>query len=291
MDIMVNQREQAKPQSVPIIALLTDFGIQDSYVGVMKAVILSICPAAKIIDLTHHIPPQDVRRAAYALMTAMDYLPPHTIVVVVVDPGVGSARRSIAVKTTNSILIAPDNGVLTYALQQRPIVRMVQLKHYRLNNISNTFHGRDVFSPAAAHLAAGVSFEELGPTIDRIEQLKMPHLDLSPTVIEGEVIDIDGFGNVITSIGRLAWDADDLLILQPRFLSAATPSVTLQPERCVVLMGDHTFDLSVTYSGVGIGHALALVNSVGQLEIAVNNGNAADRFGCSVGDAVTLRID
>ncbi|PJF44146.1 MAG: hypothetical protein CUN55_05500 [Phototrophicales bacterium] len=291
MNIMVNNVEKPKPQDVPIIALLTDFGIQDSYVGVMKAVIWSICPTAQILDLTHHIPPQNVKRAAYVLMTALDYLPPQTIVVVVVDPGVGSTRRPVAVKLRHCTLIAPDNGVLSYVTHQHPVQKIVQLQQYILQDVSNTFHGRDIFSPAAAHLARGVSFDELGPPVERLEQLPMPSLQIHADYIEGEVIDIDRFGNVITSIGRLTWNTDDLLVLEPRFLPPPVQKMRIQPERCKVMIGEHTFNLSVTYSGVSIGQPLALINSAGQLEVAVNNGNAAATFGFAVGDAVILKLN
>lgn len=287
---MVSQAEQTKPQSVPIIALLTDFGTQDSYVGVMKGVIWSICPTARIIDLTHHIPPQDIPHAAYVLFSAIQYMPPQTIVVTVVDPGVGSTRRGIALQFPNWILVGPDNGVFTYVLHHYQLLRGIQLKHYNLPNMSTTFHGRDVFSPSAAHLAQGVEFELLGPSIENLEMLSLPVLRLTDEVITGEVIHIDHFGNATTSIGQLHWDADDLLILRPLFQTNAPNTVKLQPERCRVVVNQHELSMSVTYSGAGVGQPLALVNSAGQLEIAVNHGHAAHQLNIAIGDVVTLKI-
>ncbi len=191
----------------PAIALLTDFGLTDAYVGTMKGVMLSICPAARLIDLTHAVEPQNIRQAAYLLLTAYRYFPPQTVFLVVVDPGVGTARQPIAVETDHGFYVAPDNGVLSYVLSQVQIRQQVILQNpaYQLPAASQTFHGRDIFSPAAAHLANGVPITDLGPAVARIERLPDPLLKISAEQVCGEVLHIDHFGNVITSIGRLIW--------------------------------------------------------------------------------------
>ena len=203
----------------PVITLLTDFGLSDAYVGTMKGAILSICPGAQLIDLTHTIQPQNVRQAAYVLLTAYRYFPPHTIFLVVVDPGVGTARRPIAVATDHGFYVAPDNGVLSYIQPHVHIQQIVTLENsdYWLPIISQTFHGRDIFGPAAAHLASGVPITDFGPVIPRLVTLPDPRLEITSAAIHGEVLHIDHFGNIITSIGRLMWTGPDTLHLDPQF--------------------------------------------------------------------------
>lgn len=279
-----------KPQTVPTIALITDFGLQDSYVGVMKGVILSICPHAQIIDLTHAIQPQNVRQAAYVLLSAYDYLPPGTIVVAVVDPGVGSARKSIAIKTDRGYFVGPDNGLFSYVFKHMTIQQVVALQtpKYRLDQVSQTFHGRDIFSPAAAHLAAGVPIEELGPSHAKLIELEMPRLEFNNNTIHGEILHIDHFGNLTTSIGRLQWSADDFLELVP-FFDPLAEKIYIRPESCAVQIGDTIIEpLGLTFSSVREGEVLALINSAGHLEIAVNHGNAAHRLGVTIGAPVVL---
>lgn len=292
---MIGQTMNSEIQTFPVIALLTDFGNQDTYVGAMKGVIWSICPAARLIDITHTIQPQNVRQAAYALLGVYRYMPPQTIVVAIIDPGVGSSRKPIAVETHNGIFVGPDNGLFSYVLKQTEIRQIVALQNpqYMLSEISATFHGRDIFSPMAAHLAKGVPLEQLGPNLNKIEWLDEPYLQIQAHEIEGEVVSIDHFGNISTSIGRLLWGQDDLLYLDPLFGDKqATKNMSgMRPEGCVIKVGSHEIEtMGLTYATVNRGEVLALINSAGYLEIAVNQGNAGEQLQIGVGDKVKLLI-
>jgi len=210
---------------MPLIALLTDFGTHDAYVGVMKGVMAGICPDAQFIDLTHAIEPQNVRQGAFVLMTAFSYFPKGTIFLVVVDPGVGGQRRALAARAGDYIFVAPDNGVLSYVLRRYPyaVVNDLTSAAHQLAQVSSTFHGRDVFAPAAAYLAAGESLDRLGGRVRDPQKLPQPTLTLQADRLTGEVLHIDHYGNIVTSLGALAWEADDALVLKPAFGSARTP--------------------------------------------------------------------
>lgn len=283
-------------RDVPVIALLTDFGNHDPYVGIMKGVILSICPRAQLIDLSHRVDPQNVRQAAYQLLMTTPYMPPHTIYLVVVDPGVGSARRAIGIETDRGVFIGPDNGVFSYVFRQQKLKQSVLLENFRLSNTSATFHGRDIFAPSAAHVAAGKNVSELGAAISKLEKLADPRFEIHEDFIHGEVVHIDHFGNIVTSIGQLQWDVDDMLRLQPIFepqigLEQAT-ALRIRPEASLVKLNEKEVGaLALTYAGVAAGDLLTLVNSAGQLEIAVNHGSAAQHLGAKIGDLVTLFIN
>ncbi len=273
------------------IALLTDFGNKDMYVGVMKAVMRQLNPDADFIDLTHAIAPQNVRQAALALLGAYRYFPPNTVFLVVVDPGVGSARRPIAVQTTDYVFVAPDNGVLSYALADVVQFQAVELRQteFHLKPTSQTFHGRDIFAPIAAHLANGVALDRFGPSINDVTMLPAPQLAITPDLISGEVVNIDHFGNIVTSIGHLIWEDAHALLLQPRLLVAA--SRQLYADRLVVNMNGHEIrGVKQSYSDVGPHEVLALVGSNGLLELAVNQGSGAERLLAAIGDQVELRV-
>jgi S-adenosylmethionine hydrolase len=276
------------------IALLTDFGTTDIYVGVMKGVIAAICPDAPVIDITHAIPPHDIRAGAVALLSAYRYFPPETTFVVVVDPGVGSSRLPIAVSAGGYRFVAPDNGVISYAL--RAIThnggggQAVELTNpaYRLPRISQTFHGRDIFAPAAAHLACGVAVTALGAKAIQPTLLPTPRLERQDeNTVHAEVIGIDHFGNVTTSIGWLTWQGERLSIRSP-FVDVRGD---FDPNRTRIRFNDVTLTpIHKMYSEVEIGVPLALVGSSGFLEIAVREGDAAAHFGLKVGDSVTLTL-
>lgn len=273
------------------IALLTDFGLDDIYVGVMKGVMCGLCPRARFIDITHSIAPQNVQQAAIALHDAHTYFPPGTVFLVIVDPGVGSDRRALVAQAGGYSFVAPDNGVLSYTLARLPEVRCVELttsSHSSVPYISRTFHGRDVFAPAAAQLAAGASLASLGAPLTDIVVLPPPLLTLSAGVVTGEVTHVDGFGNIITSIGHLKWQpAGDNLLLSPRF--GTSSPVTIQAQRAVVKVGDQVIvGIQATYSAVRPGDIMALVSSAGWLELAVNQGSAAARLNIARGDQVRL---
>lgn len=274
------------------IALLTDFGTEDIYDGVMKAVITSICPDANIIDITHAIAPQHVRQAAFALLNSYRYFPNGTIFMVVVDPGVGTARLPIAVKAGNYTFVAPDNGVLAYALANFPNKRVYEIVNteYRLPIVSNTFHGRDIFSPAVAHLANGVPIEKLGPELADIIHLPMPELTIQSDRVDGEVMHIDRFGNIITSIGQLHWIDPNRLVLSPIFGDTKS-NVPIEASHARITIGDtEIIGVRVSYAESVRGDLLALVGSSSYLEIAVNQGNAAQRLNVAVGDRVQITI-
>ncbi|MEP7294036.1 MAG: SAM-dependent chlorinase/fluorinase, partial [Chloroflexota bacterium] len=190
---------------IKLIALLTDFGTTDTYVGVMKGVMLGIAPDIQLVDLTHAIQPQNIRQAAFLLLNSYRFFPPETVFLVVVDPGVGSSRRALAVRAGQYTFVAPDNGVLSYVLDELSECQTVELTNpdYQLSGASNTFHGRDIFAPAAAHLAAGVPLDTLGAPVDPPVILPDPSLVVAGKHVIGEVLHIDHFGSAVTSIGQL----------------------------------------------------------------------------------------
>jgi S-adenosylmethionine hydrolase len=280
----------------PIITLTTDFGVSDGYVGTMKGVMLDIAPDAQLVDITHDITPQDVRETAYVLYTACPFFPAHAVHLVVVDPGVGSARRPIALRSARGTFVGPDNGVFGYVmaaglLAEDSLEAVVELVNprYRLPRVSHTFHGRDIFAPAAAHLATGVPIDQLGPAVPDPVTLPLPRLEMGPRVVRGEVLHADHFGNVITSIGRLLWRGDELS-LEPVFQTHGGQSACIQAGSALVVVGGREIlGLHRTYANVSPGKVLALVGSEGQLEIAVREGSGVDRLGLQPGDPVELR--
>lgn len=267
----------------PIITLTTDFGRQDGYVGAMQGVILSICPTARLLDISHQIPPQDIRTAAFVLYQAFGYYPAQTIHCVVVDPGVGSNRRAIAVRTSHGIFVGPDNGVFSLVLAATPVnvLEAVTLTNsdYQLPGISATFHGRDIFAPAAAHLANGVPVSQLGPRAINLVRLDFgpkPEQRKSAEAISSEmssqasrVIHIDHFGNLILSLTR--HDITD-------------------PEQVTFTIGSHVIEsLHATFADVAEGQLLAYTGSSrDHIEIAIRNGNAAQALGLRVGDVIKV---
>jgi len=261
---------------VSIITLTTDFGLADSYVGTMKGVILSITPTVTIVDISHDIPPQDVREAAYVLYAAYPYFPQGTIHVVVVDPGVGSERRAIALRTPQATFVAPDNGILSYVVARERAEEIVNLTNpcYHLSPVSRTFHGRDIFAPVAAYLARGIPLAELGEPLAEIITFALPRPQVHPDgTIVGQIIHIDRFGNLITSI-----KAEDL---------TAHPL----PGRGVIeVKGEAIPGIANSYAEVAPGELLAIIGSSNHLEIAVSGGSAAQTLEARVGDEVVLRV-
>jgi len=274
-----------------IIALLTDFGNSDIYVGVMKGVMKTIHPRAEFIDITHEIQPQNVRQAAFALLHSYRYFPTGTIFLVVVDPGVGSTRKPIAVQAGGHTFIAPDNGVLSYVLSELGDIRAVELSNavYQLFPPSQTFHGRDIFAPAAAHLAVGVPLERLGPVLERIFKLPVPHMRFDENRITGQVIHIDHFGNIMTNIGRLDWVSPGQIRLET--LTEQLPPTLIETGVMVVSIGGHAItDIKQSYGAVQRGSLLALIDSNGYLEIALNQGSAARYLKVKLDDRVEVQL-
>ncbi len=277
-----------------IVALLTDFGVRDIYVGVMKGVILDIFPSAQIVDITHDIRPQNVREGAFALMNSYHYFPKGTKFCVVVDPGVGSTRVPIAVQTDDYQFIAPDNGVLSYTLMKIGMdYEAVALENtdYQLSDVSYTFHGRDIFSPAVAYWASGKApFSNFGEKLNKIFTFPAPQLSYSNQRLVGEVMHIDNFGNIITSIGTLDWVDDESLRLDGVW-NRDLPTVEINAEKCEITIHSNVMHrISHAYHEVQRGDIMAQIDSNGFLEIGANQDNAAERLDIQVGDKVTLRL-
>jgi len=278
----------------PIISLLTDFGVSGSYVGAMKGVLLGIVPDAHLVDISHQVAAQDVHEAALIIASVYQYFPAHTVHLIVIDPGVGGTRRPIAVQTPHGYFVAPDNGVLTYVLLKEPEFMAVALENpaYQRPNPSYTFHGRDIFSPSAAHLASGVKLESLGPVIHDLERLALPKLRVMPGHIQGEVVHIDRFGNILTNIMQLQWVSEEMLKLEPLgpHEADATPVEFSCLTAEITLGWRNIKGIYHTYSEVPVGHSLALIGSNGELEVAVNQGSASAQLAVQVGDPVSLRL-
>lgn len=277
-----------------IVALLTDFGIDDIYVGVMKGVILNINPDAQIIDITHAIRPQSVREGAFALMNSFRYFPDGTTFCIVVDPGVGSTRKPIAVKTEKYQFIAPDNGVLSYTLSMiGGDYETVALENpaYQLKYVSQTFHGRDIFSPTAAYMARGdIEFADFGSSLDKLFNFPLPQLTYDTHRLIGEVMHIDHFGNIITSIGQLEWIHDDELKLDACW-NKSIPSRVIRAQQSHVMIHSQTIHgISHAYHEVRRGEILAQIDSNGFVEIGANQENATARLDAVIGDTVTLEL-
>lgn len=272
-----------------VLTLLTDFGTEDEYVGVMKGVILSIAPDVRLVDLSHQIPPQDIRRAAFLLMNAVPYFPPDTVHLSVVDPGVGTERRPVAVRTPVGTFVGPDNGLFSWVLARVPEWAAVEIREpaYRLPLASSTFHGRDIFAPAAAHLAAGVPLENLGPRVEDLVRLPPPRLKIGDFVAEGEILYADRFGNLVTSIGYLE-RGEDALVLAPAFGPGGDRRRFSARAAGVVVGNAELRGIRRTYGEARLGEPLALVGSNGFLEIAVRQGSAAAVLGAGPGTPVTL---
>ncbi|NOK60712.1 MAG: hypothetical protein GFH25_541200n13 [Chloroflexi bacterium AL-N10] len=263
-----------------IITLTTDFGHTDSYVGVMKGVILNIAPEARMIDITHHIDPQNIPEATYTLHTFHRYFPVGTVHLVIVDPGVGGTRRPVALQTPEAFYVAPDNGVLTSvwrdALQRWDPEQcdMVDLTERRfwLSEVSNTFHGRDIFAPVAAHIVNGTALTEFGSRITQLTEADVVEPVNGRTgALVGRIVHVDHFGNCITNIELSHLEQSNLI-----------QGLTVE------IIGQHIPGLYRTYADGPLGELIALIGSSGRLELAIRNSNAAKRLGVGVND--NLRV-
>ncbi len=266
----------------PIITLTTDFGLSDAYVAEMKGVILGINPGATIIDVCHTIKPQSIMQAGFVLNTAYHYFAKGVIHVAVVDPGVGSRRRAILLHTPEADFIAPDNGVLSYIIQdvaEKPVTgSSVRIKagvtaisltksKYWMQRVSATFHGRDIIAPVAAHLSLGTKPEAFGEKVSTLSTLPLLYPRKTPTGLSGHVLHVDNFGNLITNI--------------------CNTDLPAKKGGIMVTVGSKRINgVKRTYAeGSGL---LALVGSHGYLEVSLHNGNASDFIGVGVGDQVRI---
>jgi S-adenosylmethionine hydrolase len=255
-----------------IISLLSDFGHKDPYVAEMKAVILSINPQAQIVDITHEIEKFNIRMGAYVLASAAPYFPPKTIHVAVVDPGVGTKRRPIIAETSRSLYVGPDNGLLMLAAHKEHIKKVYQIDNpkYMLSKVSKTFHGRDIFAPAAAHLTQEIKPSDFGPAIQDyiFPEFAKPHLRNGELL--GEVLHIDDFGNIVSNI--TAEDLEKMGFHEGNSILVRLGGKTLTMRFCSA------------YGEVQAGTPLALIGSSNFLEVAVNQGSASRNFKAKVGD-------
>jgi S-adenosyl-L-methionine hydrolase (adenosine-forming) len=257
----------------PVIALLTDFGLQDHYAGTLKGVLLGICPDLTLVDITHDVPVHDVLTGALELAASFRYFPAGTIFLVVVDPGVGSARRGLAAEAGEYRFVAPDNGVLTEVFRELPPRRVVELteRRYARPTISRTFEGRDRFAPAAAWLAKGIQLPALGRALPDYQRLDIPTAAVTVDAIRGTVLRIDRFGNLVTNIDRRAFDA---------FVRG--DGVRIEAGGVPVTR------LVATYADIPGADVCALFGSSDHLELAANVSSAAERLGLRRGAAVTV---
>ena len=262
----------------PLLTLLSDFGDRDVYVGVMKGVIAQINPRLTVVDLTHQIPPQNLAAARFCLMSAYLYFPVGTVHIAVVDPGVGSKRRAIAVEFAQGFLVGPDNGIFSGVLSQSPAmsttgyayaaVELTNRDYWRTPQPSRTFHGRDIFAAVGANLASGVSLKQLGQEINPASLVKMDigECKQTKTGVVGCIQYIDHFGNLVSNI----------------------PGSYLQGKTWCVQASGLTIPGCETYSNVKIGETIALVGSHGWVEIAVNSGNANSQLQIKLEDVLVV---
>jgi len=264
-------------ETVPIITLTTDFGLQDGFVGILKGVIWSICPQARLADLSHAITPQNVLQGALLLRRAAPYFPLGTVHLAVVDPGVGTGRRGLAARLGEQVFVGPDNGLFTAVLEdaeragvEGAFVELTNRRYWRAE-VSATFHGRDIFAPVAAHLAAGVPLVDLGPALNDPARIALPRAERTAGGWRAHVIGIDAFGNLTSDL----------------------PAGELPPGGAVVVRccGREIAGLAGSYGRRAAGELVALVDSQGLLEIAMVNGSAARELGAQVGDPIEIMIN
>ncbi len=259
-----------------IVTFTTDFGQQDHYVAAMKGVVLQIAPKSILVDVTHQIAPQNIIQAAFIIRQVWTSFPSDTIHVVVVDPAVGTPRRIVAVQYANQVVVCPDNGIVSFLQRDLPLegLREVTNRGLFARSVSSTFHGRDIIAPVAAHLSRGVRISEVGPQTDRLEMLDLPRPERLPDQsIRGQVVYVDGFGNLVTNLTR----------------EELAHTFNVRPGAHVWLDELDLGTVRQTYALTEPDHPLALIGSVGMLEIAVNRGNAARHLGAGVGSPVLVR--
>jgi S-adenosylmethionine hydrolase len=254
----------------PILTLTTDFGLSDHYVGVMKGVILGICPRAQIVDISHQVSPYAISEGAFLIAQAHRVFPRGTVHVVVVDPGVGSERRPILMKAAGQYFVAPDNGVLAMLFaREKHKVRLISNARYFRHPVSQTFHGRDIFAPVAAHLAAGVAPSRMGKVIaDYVRPPFERPRQTGERTWTGEILAVDRFGNVVTNFHAEDFPAIEELTVGRSKARRLVPS----------------------YAEARTGELVVIAGSSGYLEVSVNQGSAAEKIGCRSGDACQIRV-
>jgi S-adenosyl-L-methionine hydrolase (adenosine-forming) len=257
-----------------VVTFTTDFGLSDPFVGIMHGVVLNIEPSTRIVDICHAVGSYDVPDGAWTIAQSYRFFPPRTVHVVVVDPGVGGARRPIIVETENYIFVAPDNGVLSLveAREAKFVVRHVTAERYFLQPVSQTFHGRDIFAPVAGWLSKGVAPAEFGPEISDYVRVAVPAVErVTEDSLRGVVMKVDKFGNLITNIGES--DA-------PELFAQRAPAVS------ILVAGETVTRLCHSYAEAGEEEVFAILGSSGYLEIAAKQASAAQKLSAGVGTAV-----
>lgn len=256
-----------------VISLITDFGLKDNFVGVMKAVILKINPQVRIVDISHEASPQDIRGAAFLLKSSYNYFPKGAVHLVVVDPGVGSRRKKLLIKTKNYFLVAPDNGVLSMALKEEPPVKIIEITNqkYFLKPTSSTFHGRDIFAPVCAYISKGEPIQRFGRIIKSFRDLELPKIKVDTQSLTGEVIQIDHFGNLTSNIPK---DTLENFIKGKKFKIYIKEKIINK--------------ISRSYFESAPLKPVALIGSSNYLEIATNRGSARDYFKVDKGTKIKV---
>lgn len=272
-----------------MIALLTDFGSDDPYVGIMKGVILDLTPGSELIDITHHIPPGDIQRGAFVLWQAAQDFSKGTIFLCVVDPGVGSERKGILLQTGGLTFVGPDNGLFSYVLYKSQF-KCWELSnaHFQRDTSSATFHGRDIFAPAAAYAARSVPGKEFGVEISKLVSLSKPNLIFREEALTGEVLSQDHFGNLFTSIGRFKYQKESIII-QSWIDNTERSIADITTIR--IKVKDQLLPLVKTFESIAPGKCAGVIGSTGLLEIVANQASAKSLLGLENGCTVSLSWD
>jgi len=259
-----------------VITLLTDFGLTDPYVGMMKGVILTVNPGARIIDISHHVKAGSISRAAGIIQDTYPYFPEGTVHITVVDPGVGGKRRAIILRAQSHFFVGPDNGIFWPIIKTHQNIKIIHITETKffLPDVSNTFHGRDIFAPVAAHLSMGADPFEMGPVISNPVKLQLPAPHQEGGTLYGQIVNVDHFGNLITNIHRKEIE---------EFTGDKTPVIRLEDLLIEGMRG--------IYAECGKGEILSLFGSSGYLEIAVNQGRASDLLGLDEAKIIGLGVE
>ncbi|MEA3349005.1 MAG: SAM-dependent chlorinase/fluorinase [Chloroflexota bacterium] len=275
----------------PPIVLLTDFGSHDPFVGIMKGVITEINPATPLIDLSHEIPPGDIQRTAITLWQSAPYFPKGSIFLTVVDPGVGTQRHAIILESGPFKFVGPDNGAFTFISDDDTKAWKLSNPAFALSNPGMTFHGRDIFAPAAAHASRGISSPELGEPIPNLVRIAEPQLKSTPDgILHGEILHADHFGNTLTSLGQFLKLENGNWQLQPWVGHTPSLEINLNETHLQLPNGDY-LPWAKTFGEIPAGQCAAIIGSNGLIEIAANGQSAAKLLGCTGGEALRLFMD
>ena len=271
------------------IAMITDFGLDDPYVSIMKGIITSITPEIPLIDITHQIPLGDIQRGAFVLWQASRDFPKGTIFLCVVDPGVGTGRKSVYLKSGDQIFIGPDNGLFSYLLYNAHFSCWeLSNPEFQRPNSSKTFHGRDIFAPAAAYAARSITGDQFGSRLDNLSKLPQPVLIINAKSLKGEIISRDHFGNLFTSLGTFEYKNNNLYF---RSWLDGSEIIINNASQLLIEVNDQQLPLVQTFSSINPGSCAGLIGSTGLLEIAANHSSARALLGLEKDDPVILSWD